>query len=175
MRTIIYDVAVSLDGYIAGPDGNIDGFVMEGAHAHDYFARLQSYSTAIMGRNTYEFGYKYGMKAGDRPYPHMDHFIYSAGIELANIEGLSIIRSDFSAHVRKLKASAGGDIYLCGGGRFAGLLLEEGLIDRLILKVNPFISGEGTPLFATHRKVTGLKKVDQKHYESGVTLLTYDL
>jgi dihydrofolate reductase len=174
MRKIIYDVAVSLDGYIAGPNGSIDGFIMEGQHAQDYFARLQSYSTAIMGRHTYEFAYRFGMKAGQRPYPHMDHFIYSAGIELGNGEGLTIVRSDFARHLCTLKASDGGDIYLCGGGRFAGLLLEEGLIDRLILKVNPFIQGQGTPLFVTDRKVTGLKKVDQNNYESGVTLLVYD-
>lgn len=174
MRKIIYDVAVSLDGYISGPHDAIDGFLAEGQHAQDYFARLQSYSTAIMGRNTYEFGYKFGMKAGQRPYPHMDHFIYSSGIELSDGEGLTVVRSHFADHVRRLKASDGGVIYLCGGGRFAGLLLEEGLIDRLILKVNPFIQGQGTPLFATDRKVTGLKKVDQNHYENGVTLLVYD-
>lgn len=174
MRSIIYDVAVSLDGYIAGPDDDIGGFVMEGQHAHDYFARLQSYSTVIMGRHTYEFGYKYGLKAGQLPYPHMDHFIYSAGIELGDGEGLTVVRNDFADHVRKLKSSDGGDIYLCGGGRFAGLLLEEGLIDRLILKVNPFIFGQGTPLFDTARKVIGLKKIDQKQYDSGVTLLIYD-
>lgn len=174
MRKIIYDVAVSLDGYIAGPHADITGFVGEGQHVQDYFARLQAYSTVIMGRNTYEFGYEYGLKPGELPYPHMNHFIYSTSMDLNDGPKLTVVRRDFADHVRRLKESDGGDIYLCGGGVFAGLLLEQGLIDRLILKVNPLILGQGTPLFAGGCKTSGLKKIHHKDYDSGVMLLTYD-
>jgi dihydrofolate reductase len=64
-----------------------------------------------MGRNTYEFGYEYGLKPGQLPYPHMDHFIYSASMDLSDGPSFTIVRKDFADHVRRLKESQGGDIY----------------------------------------------------------------
>ncbi len=66
MPSLIYDVAVSIDGYIAGPNGDISGFPMQGPHAEAYDARLAEYPAVIMGKNTYEFGYAYGLPAGAR-------------------------------------------------------------------------------------------------------------
>jgi len=67
LQPLIYDVAVSIDGYIAGPGGDIAGFAFEGPVVEDYAARLKTYGTAIMGRGTYEFGYRYGMEPGQNP------------------------------------------------------------------------------------------------------------
>ena len=62
MRNITYYVATSIDGYIEGPDGDISGFVAQGAGVSQYLADLKEFDTVIMGRNTYEFGYAYGLK-----------------------------------------------------------------------------------------------------------------
>lgn len=71
MQPIIYDVAVSIDGYISGPGGDISKFAHEGPVVDDYFARLGQYAVAIMGRHTYEFGYRFGLEPGANPYKHM--------------------------------------------------------------------------------------------------------
>jgi len=69
MRPIIYDVAVSIDGFICGPDRDIFRFAQEGPVVEDYAARLANLATAIMGRATYEFGYRFGMEPDQNPYP----------------------------------------------------------------------------------------------------------
>ena len=64
MRKIIYYVATSLDGFISGTSGDIDGFVLGGEGVDQYLEDLQAFDTVIMGKNTYEFGYQYGLKPG---------------------------------------------------------------------------------------------------------------
>ena len=77
MRNIVYYVAVSLDGFIAGPDGDITGFVAGGSGIDQYLKDLKAFDTVIMGRKTYEFGYKFGLKPGEPAYPHTKHYIFS--------------------------------------------------------------------------------------------------
>lgn len=176
MRKITYYVATSVDHYIAHADGSVGGFLPEGEHVGEYLASLQEYDTVIMGRRTYEFGYDYGMKPGDAPYPHMQHYIFSKSIQLpAATEQVQVITEDELAFVRSLKAGTGTEIYLCGGGDFAGWLLEEELIDKLKLKVNPAIFGSGIPLFGSSKKAVDLILTDSKIYANGVLLLTYDI
>ena len=82
MSKIVYYVATSLDGYISGLNEDISGFVGEGNGVVKYLDDLKSYSTVIMGRKTYEFGYKYGLEPGKLAYPHMDHYIFSSTLRL---------------------------------------------------------------------------------------------
>ena len=79
MRKLVYDVATTLDNFIAHEDGSCDGFLSEGEHVTDYLARLAGYDTVVMGRRTYEYGYPYGVVPGQRAplYRHMRHFIFS--------------------------------------------------------------------------------------------------
>ena len=173
MRSIIYDVATSLDGYIAGPNDDISAFPGEGQHADDYFQRLGGYQTVIMGRRTYEFGYAYGLEPGKRAYPHMDHHIFSSAMALPDDAEVSVVREDWLDAVKRLKRADGGDIYLCGGGQFAGLLVANGLIDRLVLKLAPVAIGAGVRLFGDSSGRQGFTLVEAKPYDNGVVLLTY--
>ena len=79
MRRIIYYVATSIDGFISGPNGDIKGFehLQESSGIAKYLQDIQNFETVIMGRKTYEFGYNFGLKPGEPPYPHMDHYIFS--------------------------------------------------------------------------------------------------
>ncbi|WP_316014509.1 dihydrofolate reductase family protein [Roseobacter sp. HKCCA0434] len=172
MRSLTYDVAASLDGFIAGPGGDVSAFPHEGAHVVAYQERLGSYQTVIMGRATYEFGYAFGLQPGARAYPRMDHHIVSAGIDLPSGSDVSVIRGDIPGAVRRLKSKPGGDIYLCGGGRLAGLLLDAGLIDRVLIKRAPVILGSGTPLFSD-ADAHDLTPLGVEAYESGVVLERY--
>ena len=173
MRSIVYDVATSLDGFIAGPDDDISMFPAEGAHLDDYLARLQTYETVIMGRRTYEFGYAYGLEPGKRAYPHMDHHILSRSLTLPEDAEVAIVRDDWLGAVERLKRSDGGDIYLCGGGQLAGLLANHGLIDRLAFKLAPATIGAGVRLFGDTAGPQRFRLIDTKPYDSGVVLLTY--
>ena len=92
MHPIIYDVAVSLDGFICGPKGAISLFAQDGPVVEDYMSRLSGYATAIMGRNTYEFGYQYGLKPGQNPYQNMKTYVFSKTLafgEDSEVEGVS--------------------------------------------------------------------------------------
>jgi dihydrofolate reductase len=75
--------------------------------------------------------------------------------------------------VRELKKGAGKDIYLCGGAELATTLIGEGLIDGIILKVNPVLYGRGIPLFSGTIKQTEVELTGSKVYENGVVLLRY--
>lgn len=174
MRKIIYDVAASLDGYIAGPGEDISLFPHEGDHVQAYLERLTGYDTVIMGKNTYEFGYKFGLEAGAKAYPHMRHLIFSSSIDLPSNCDVEVVRDGFESAVKALKDESEGDIYLCGGGMFAGLLLNAGLIDRLTIKQSPILLSEGIPLFAG---ISACKFMLEKttQYESGVVLLEYSI
>lgn len=175
MRKIIYYVAISLDGFIAGPDDSIAGFVEESDGVQQYLEDLKSYDTVLMGRRTYEFGYQFGLQPGQPAYPHMEHYIFSRSLKFANPHP-KVHVSDYDLElVRTLKAQQGTDIYLCGGGIFAGWLLQHAMIDVLKLKINPFISGQGIPLFKDIASRYALELMDQKSYSHGLQIITYDV
>lgn len=171
MREIIYDVAVSLDGFIAAPGGDASAFPGDGDHIAPYFDRLAGYGTVIMGRRTYEYGYGFGLEPGARAYPHMDHHIFSTTINLPDTSDVNVVRSDWLSHLETLRARKGMPIYLCGGGQFAGWVLQQGLIDRLILKSAPITLGEGVPLFSGAPLTTHWQTKSVTPYATGVTLL----
>ena len=173
MTDIIYDVSVSIDGFIAGANGDVSQFPMEGPHVDAYLERLGQYALTIMGRGTYEFGYTFGMKPGARAYPHLPHYIFSKGIELPEDAEVNVVRSDWLVAVDRIKAEADGDIYLCGGGSFAGFLLASGRIDVIRLKRVPILCGCGTPLLADMPELPPLKLTDQKSYDYGAIYQEY--
>lgn len=175
MRKIIYYVASSLDGYIAGKNEDISLFAASGDGVDQYRQDLLKFDTVIMGRKTYEFGYQYGLKAGQKAYPNMRHYIFSDTLILENAnEGVYVEKLDLS-RIDALKAATGTDIYLCGGGEFAGWLLDHGKIDVLKLKLNPVILGSGTTLFGKSTTAGKLKLTNTITYEDGLQILTYDV
>ncbi|WP_298814774.1 dihydrofolate reductase family protein [uncultured Roseibium sp.] len=147
MQPIIYDVAVSVDGFIAGADDDITKFAHEGPVVEDYFERLSTYAIAVMGRNTYEFGYRFGLEPGANPYQNMRTYVFSRSLELPEESDVEVVGIDELPKIKELKAKAPGPIYLCGGGEFAGHLLSNRLIDTLRLKRAPILLGSGVKLF----------------------------
>ncbi len=175
MKRIVYYVATTIDGYIAGNHDSIDGFVSEGAAVDKYLNDLKEFDTVIMGRRTYEFGYAYGLEPGQPPYPHMQHYIFSNSLTLENIHPKVHIRPPDLDFIKNLKKEKGTDIYLCGGGLFAGWLLDQELIDILKIKLNPLIMGEGIRLFGDSKKKYKTKLLHQKTYDHQLSILEYKL
>ena len=175
MQKIVYYVASSLDGFIAGVNDDISQFAMQGAGVEKYRADLAHFTTIIMGRRTYEFGYQYGLKPGQPAYPHMSHHIFSNSLQIENLADTVHIEPLSLDRVKEIKAGAETDIYLCGGGEFAGWLLDNGLIDQLKLKLNPIIIGEGVPLFGNSTTKAKWKLTQRESFSDGLQILTYDL
>lgn len=173
MAAIVYYVASSLDGFIAGGHGDISAFTQGGPCVEQYFKDLQQFKTVIMGRNTYEFGYQFGLKAGQPAYAHMQHHIFSNSLHFDNPSDQVKVEEVSTRRVEDLKKESSTDIYLCGGGVFAGWLLEHGLIDIVKVKLNPIILNEGTRLFEGCRRSYSMVLLDQIAYEDGLQLMTY--
>ncbi|NUO00270.1 MAG: dihydrofolate reductase [Saprospiraceae bacterium] len=175
MRKIIYYVASSLDGYIMGEDENMGSFVGEGSGISQYMSDLQNFDTVIMGRKTYEFGYRFGLVEGKKAYPHMNHYIFSNNLKLNNAEeGINVCEIDLSV-ILMLKKQDGTDIYLCGGGEFAGWLLDNKQIDVLKIKLNPVILGKGVRLFGKSKCAYKASLIGSKTYENGLQIMDFNL
>lgn len=175
MRKLVYDVAMTVDNFVCHEDGSVDGFLPEGEHVTDYLERLKGYDTVVMGRKTYEWGYRYGLVPGKRAYPHMRHYVFSRALSFERGAEIEPLAGDPAPVVRALKEEDGTDIYLCGGGAFAGYLLDCGLVDQLVIKLNPVVFGHGIGLFGPSSTKVGLALAGSKTYGNGVLLLRYDL
>lgn len=175
MKKIVYYVASSIDGFICDPNQEIDGFVGAGNGVQQYLSDLNAFDTVIMGRNTYEFGYRFGLKPGEPAYAHMKHYIFSNTLRFTHQHpNVHICKMDLSK-IMKLKQEPGTDIYLCGGGEFAGWLLDNKMIDVLKLKLNPLILGEGIRLFGKSKSKIQTKLIETTAYDEGLKIITYDL
>lgn len=187
MRELVYYVAVSLDGFIAGPNGEYDALDAEGDHMAAIFDRYPetlptvaaaslglaqptaTFDTVVMGWNTYAVGLPFGMTS---PYSHLRQIVFSRSHE-AEGENLLVTDDDPVDVVRTLKAEPdGAAIWLCGGGALAGRLVDE--IDRLVLKVNPKLFGSGVPLFAgLDYRPRAFEPVASTGFASGVTIAEF--
>ena len=175
MRKIIYYVATSIDGYIMGADENMGSFVGTGNGVEKYLADLQKFDTVIMGRKTYEFGYKYGVVPGQPAYPHMQHYIFSNTLKFENPHEKVIVKKPDLDFIKQLKKENGTDIYLCGGGIFAGWLLDNGLIDILKIKLNPLVLGSGVRLFGNSVREYKSELMRSEIFDGGLQMMEYTL
>lgn len=175
MSKIIYYVASSLDGYIAGENDDISKFVPSGKGVEKYLSDLQSFKTVIMGRRTYEFGYKFGLVPGQPAYPHMTHHIFSETLKIENLAENVKIEKRSIERIKEIKEESKTDIYLCGGGQFAGWLLDNELIDILKLKLNPIILGKGIRIFGNSDLSMVSDLIEKESFDHGLEILTYRL
>jgi dihydrofolate reductase len=186
MRELTYYVAVSLDGFIAGPDHDVSRFLYEGDHIDMIFreyrdtlpkvgldalgltATGERFDTTLMGWSTYAAGFTHTRD----PYPHTRQLVFSRthGPDDAP-PSVTVTDRDPVDVVRELKAGPGAGIWLCGGGDLAGQLLGE--IDRLVVKVNPILLGSGTPVFGSRAGEGTWTLTASTPYASGVVVNEY--
>ncbi len=175
MARIIYYVAISIDGFIAGPNDDVSGFTAAGKGVSKYLEDLKDFKTVIMGRRTYEFGYKYGLEPGQPAYPHMQHYIFSKTLQFEKqSEQLTLCHIELDI-IKELKKKSETDIYLCGGGQFAGWLLENEMVDVLKVKLNPLILGDGIRVFGVSQKQHQLRLTQNDIFNDGLAILTYEI
>lgn len=174
MKKIIYYIASSIDGYIAGENNDVSQFLYQGKGVEKYITDLQNFKTVIMGRNTYEIAYAFGLPPGQPAYQGMEHFIFSNKLTFENpAPNVHVVDLTISKLLDIRKQSVT-DIYMCGGGKFAEWLLENNQIDQLKIKVNPIILGKGLKLFGDISHPTKWMLTNCEKFEDGMLILTYD-
>ncbi|MEM6524757.1 MAG: dihydrofolate reductase family protein [Bacteroidota bacterium] len=175
MQKIVYYVASSIDGFIAGPDGDISKFLFEGSAVDKYLSDLQSFQTVIMGRHTYEFGYRYGLKPGQRAYPHMKHYVFSENLSFDRSNSEVYCKSLNVETIKQIKQESQTDVYLCGGGQLAGWMLEKGFIDIVKLKLNPIVLGDGIRIFGNSTSSAKMELIERESFDKAFDILTYEV
>src|SRR5437899_8044116 len=167
-RRLRYHVAVSLDGFIAGPNGEYDWIVMD--PSIDFAALFKQFDTAVMGRKTYEVLTAQG---GNGAMPGLDVVVFSRTLPAATYPGVRIVNDDPNEIVAALKAKPGRDIWLYGGGALFRSLLDGGLVDTVEVDVALVLLGDGIPLIPPG-EYTNLTIVEQASYLAfGTSAINY--
>ena len=168
MRKLVLSVAVSLDGFIEGPNGEYDWCIPP----PDFKAFFERIDAIFVGRKTYEMAQQ--MEGGPAGFPKFKEYVFSTTLSKVK-EGATLISGNVKAEVEKIKNAKGKDIWLFGGASLTNSLLNLGLIDELQLGVCPIILGKGKPLFSETNKRVPLKMIDVRSYSSGLLMLTYKM
>lgn len=143
MRPVRYNVAASLDGYIAGPDGDYDWIPPE--PAIDFGALFRSVDTVLLGRHSFELVLRDPAAATWPPGARV--LVFSRTLRQADHPDVTIIADDAAEVVGALRAEVGGgEIWLYGGGALFGSLLAAGQVDRVEITVIPVLLGDGIPV-----------------------------
>jgi dihydrofolate reductase len=185
MKKIISFMHISLDGFVAGPNGEMD-WIKANEEIFDHVGkRISTGDTALYGRVTYEMMESYWPTAADKPsaskhdiehskwYSTVHKVVLSTTLQNEGLTHTTIIRDNLSDNIRKIKQQAGNDILLFGSPRATHSLIELDLVDGYWLFVNPVILGHGIPLFTGIKDKTKLNLVGTKQFNCGVTELDY--
>lgn len=171
MRKVILGLAVSLDGYIEGPNGEYDWCLTDQDYGMSaFYKRIDS---LFIGRKSYDLTLSMGDEAMP-DFPKLTEYVFSTTLKEVK-PGAILINGDIEAEVNRIKNEPGKDIWLFGGADLTASLLNLGLIDEIGLAVHPIILGSGKPLFSNIKGKIPLKLIDTKTYSSGLVYLTYTL
>lgn len=169
MRPVRFNVAASLDGFIADASGGYDWIPHDSTV--DFAALFARVDTVLLGRKSFEVAGGAGMgpwAPGTRVY------VFSRTLRPEDHPGVTVIGADADAAVADLRAEEGdGEIWLFGGGELFASLLAAGQVDRIEVTVVPVLLGNGVPLAPAAARRTDLTLLDTRRYPSGMVTLTY--
>jgi len=175
MKVTLY-IAASVDGFIAGPDGEIDWLSMVDHPDEDYgyYQFYDSVDALIMGRKTYE------VPAGvaEWPYPGKPSYVLTrqdlktAGLN-TDRDDVTFVSDPVETVVASLRSQGFKHLWLAGGGEIIRAFLNQRLIDEHIISIIPVILGAGIPLFPTPNPLQRLELISSRHFKSGLIQAHY--
>lgn len=186
MRKLIFFMHVSLDGFVAGPNGEMDWIKVDEDLFDIVGEQTDQADIGLYGRITYEIMESYWPTAGDKPnatrhdiqhatwYKNITKVIISKTLQNGYLSNTKIISSNIPSEIIQLKQTPGKNIILFGSSSAAHTLMENDLIDEYWIFVNPIILGQGKPLYKEIQKKIKLKLIATHAFSSGVVCLHYE-
>lgn len=183
MRKVVMFNRVSIDGFFAGPKGEIDWFIPD-PELDKVVHELMSPDTVLLGRVTYELLANYWPKAAvdpkapegerkmGRELNQMNKLVFSNSLREVTWENSRLVKGNIAEEVRKLKRGDGADMVIFGSGTIVQQLTADGLIDEYLFTVTPTILGEGKMLFSGVKK-RSLEPLEISNFRSGNILIRY--
>jgi len=165
MKKIILNVAITLDGFIEGPNGEYDWCFDDQDYGMEAF--LKSIDSIFYGRRSYEVL----LESGNNPFAAKRQYVFSNTLPAA--DGAIVINKDILGAVEMLKQQPGKDIWLFGGAQLTNYFLEMSLVDELLLAVHPILLGSGKKLFDERPHRTQLELLSSKNYNTGLVQSRY--
>lgn len=177
-RKIILDLAVTLDGFIEGKNGETDWCIMDPEMGFTNF--LEQIDTILYGRKSYDLWGQYIPKADDsdediefwRLIHSKQKYVFSRTPREMDDKAI-FIKENILEEINRLKKQPGKDIWLYGGASLITTFIDLGLIDEYRLSLHPIVLGEGKPLFIDIKQRLNLTMVDARKFTSGVVQLIY--
>ena len=170
MRRVRYRVAMSLDGFIAGPNGEIDWIVPD--PDVDFATIYAGFDVALLGRRTYELT----QQPGAPPWPPgWDVYVVSRTLRPAEHPAVHVVGNEIKSIVSRLRATPGRDIWLFGGGVLAGSLLAMDLVDVVEIAIMPVVLGAGVPFVDPVARRVPLRLTRMQQSSAGIVNLQYDV
>ncbi len=185
MPRIISFMHVSLDGFVAGPNGEHEFVSIEDALYDHIGKRIRETDTALYGRVTYELMENYWPTAGDKPsatkhekehsqwYAMAHKIVLSKSMSAVGLSNTTVINESLADRIHEIRQQAGGEILLFGSPAATHSLMQQNLIDGYWLFVNPIILGQGIPLFYDLNDKVKLHLLNSRQFDSGVVELNY--
>ncbi len=167
-RRLRYSVAMSLDGFIAGPKGEFDWIVMD--PTFDFAALFKEFDTLLMGRRTFDLV----RQSSAKTMAGMQTVVFSRTLSPSDHPNVTV-SANLAETVSALKAKPGKDIWLFGGGELFRSLLDANLVDTIEVAVMPILLSQGIPLLPAGARSPSLRLSDSKTLPRGIVMLTYAL
>ena len=187
MRKLVSFMHISLDGFVAGPNGEMDWIKVD-EDLFDYAGKMTNASdVALYGRKTYEMMDGYWPTAGDQPdaskhdiehstwYNKVQKVVISNTLVGKSLKNVTVLNKDFAKEINALKKEQGQNIVSFGSPGAIHTLMQDNLVDEYWLFVNPVILGKGIQYFDNFKNKINLKLVESHQFKSGVIGLHYEV
>ena len=171
MRKVTYGGAISMDGFLAGPDESID-WIRQSEESRAMIAEsFRGVDAMLMGRKTFEFAQRVG---GGPPMTGVTTYVFSRTMkELPEGAAGELVNEDVADFVRHLKAAEGGNILVMGGGELGSALIDAGLVDEIGFSIHPVLLGGGAPAFLPFSRRFDLQLVEARSNDTGCVTVRY--